>query len=1565
MVTEALGFNPSFKTDTAELRAGPTVALGTTGAGIDKASTRGIRSERGADADETRCIAPRAPKPILRLLALASLLFLTPAALAEKYELPLFVSSTTSGQQGMVRILNHSDESGSVSIVAINNAGTRSSAATLTLDALAGVNLDASDIESGNATKGVTGGIGSLQGNVRLEFDTELAIQILAYLRTSHGTLSELHGEVSVATSGEDGGHSYLVPTFNAAQEMSQKSQLRLVNPTDTAATVSIEGRDDSGAAATGGSVGLTLPAGGATTLTAQQLEAGGTGLTGQFGAGSGRWRLRISSDQLIEVISLVESSTGHLANLSMPGRGVMEAPPDTSPSFAEASPPSDQTYTVDMAITTLTLPEATGGDGTLTYTLTPQVPGLTFDAAARQLMGTPTTAGTHSMTYTATDEDGDTDTLTFTITVQASDGGMSGAEGDCQVGQQVSPGESCTYPGTDSAFSVDADGRGSFLVVSSMRAINLNKVTYQGTFYDFRASHQGDGVWRIDRIDSSTTPTTGGGEMETDGTAPVLPAADAPGDRTFQVGTAITTLTLPAATGADVALSYTLTPQVPGLTFDPATRQLSGTPTTRGTHTMTYTVTDNEGNTDSLSFTITVAESDGDSDLSPVFSATGAPVDQTYSVGAEIDTLTLPEATGGDGTLTYNLSPEVPGLTFNATTRQLSGTPSSAGTFHLNYTVMDEGGDTDTLGFIVTVEQPDDSTVLVESFDLGLHRPTAITYGNGRFYVVDGLDKYVYAFTSIGERDAASNFRLHLDNWNPEEIVYANDRIFVVDWNDDKVYAYFTSGQRDTASEFDLAPGNSSPQGITFASGRFYVVDRGGGKVYAYTDSGERDAASDFELDPGNPTPSGISYADGRFFVVDWHYQLVFVYSPSGEHDLTATFALHSDNANPEGIAYVNGRFYLVDQHRSKVYSNSSPAVSDNDSQVTAFESGDWIPDLPTGYSELNVNSGTKSRPSISLTVVNLNRGGYIEAAGLRFTCQFAGGCEIRNEVVVSGRIVQSPLDRPGLPGVSRRPGDQRYTVDVAIETLTLPQANGGDGILTYALSPNVPGLEFNATKLELTGTPSTTGEYVMSYTVTDADGDSDSYSFTIHVELPATGDPQGGSEADGFALHSRNPNPTGITFANNRLYVTDQSYSSIYAYSLTGQYDAGDTFRPDSDNAGTQGITFADGRFYLVDQVDDKVYAYSASGRREALAEFALHANNTVPTGITHANDRFYVVDGDDDRVYVYTESGQYDGTSNFDLHTDNANPQGITHVGGRFYVVDFDDDKVYVYATSGQRRSEDDFDLHRENIEPSGITFADDHFYVVDFDSERVFEYDGPADPPTDHSQSFNLETKANTRVRGLTYANNRFFVLDWNTTSDNSFAPSPKVYGYSSSGQRSSSADFDLNLSFLQPEGITFGNGQFYMVDRRNTQVYAYSASGQRQQEDDFGLDFDNSVPTGIAYANGRFFVVDWADDYVYAYSLSGNRDRTFDFRLNADNLDPEGVTFANGRFYVIDRFDKKVYAYSSSGQRQPAAEFDLHAANANARGISYANGRFYVVDSLRNRVYAYADPGDGQ
>ena len=171
--------------------------------------------------------------------------------------------------------------------------------------------------------------------------------------------------------------------------------------------------------------------------------------------------------------------------------------------SFATAAAPGDQSYTVGTAIDTLTLPEAGGGDGSLTYELAPEVPGLNFDPATRQLTGTPTAAVTYDMTYTVTDEDGDTDTLKFhhcgeSRSVRGRFPGrlLPGVTGRDRTELRV--------PGTTEEFSVNARGRGRFLADWPVSGSGSTTDDRRAGLR-FPASHQGDGVWRIDRVAGST----------------------------------------------------------------------------------------------------------------------------------------------------------------------------------------------------------------------------------------------------------------------------------------------------------------------------------------------------------------------------------------------------------------------------------------------------------------------------------------------------------------------------------------------------------------------------------------------------------------------------------------------------------------------------------------------------------------------------------------------------------------------------------------------------------------------------------------------------------------------------------------------------------------------------------------------------------------------------------------------------------------------------------------------------------------------------------------------------
>ena len=185
---------------------------------------------------------------------------------------------------------------------------------------------------------------------------------------------------------------------------------------------------------------------------------------------------------------------------------------------------------------------------------------------------------------------------------------------------------------------------------------------------------------------------------------ADTQPSLGSVSDQSYHQNSAITTLTLPAATGGNTPYTYTLaktsgTPTLPpGLSFTASSRQLSGTPTGHQTAaSYTYTVTDANGDTATAVFNITITQ-----DNTPSFANDATIADKVYVKDSAITTVTLPAATGGDTPLTYSLSPALPtGLSFDASSRQLSGTPTvlKAETTY-TYTVTDDDNDTDTLTF-------------------------------------------------------------------------------------------------------------------------------------------------------------------------------------------------------------------------------------------------------------------------------------------------------------------------------------------------------------------------------------------------------------------------------------------------------------------------------------------------------------------------------------------------------------------------------------------------------------------------------------------------------------------------------------------------------------------------------------------------------------------------------------------------------------------------------------------------------------------------------------------------
>ncbi len=196
----------------------------------------------------------------------------------------------------------------------------------------------------------------------------------------------------------------------------------------------------------------------------------------------------------------------------------------------------------------------------------------------------------------------------------------------------------------------------------------------------------------------AAAVPTAGTDLTPTFGTRTVA-------DLMLIVNQAMQPLVLPKATGGDGDLGCALSPELPtGLSFDAPTRTLSGTPTAVSeASTYSFSATDADGDSVSLAFKISVQ-----ADLMPSF-GDALVAYQNYQQTIPIEALTLPAASGGDGDLTYSLSPAPPqGLSFDPTTRVLRGTPTSAAPATVySYRVIDSDEtdpDSAVLTFVIAV---------------------------------------------------------------------------------------------------------------------------------------------------------------------------------------------------------------------------------------------------------------------------------------------------------------------------------------------------------------------------------------------------------------------------------------------------------------------------------------------------------------------------------------------------------------------------------------------------------------------------------------------------------------------------------------------------------------------------------------------------------------------------------------------------------------------------------------------------------------------------------------------
>ncbi|WP_124983141.1 putative Ig domain-containing protein [Ralstonia solanacearum] len=380
----------------------------------------------------------------------------------------------------------------------------------------------------------------------------------------------------------------------------------------------------------------------------------------------------------------------------------------------------------------------ASGGTSPYTYALASGSlpPGLSLSTGGT-LSGTPTSSGSFSFAITATDSSTGTGpfsatsgTLSLTVsapTVTLSPSSLTSATVGAASSQSVSA-SGGTSPYT---YAITAGALPGGMSLSSAGVLS-GTPTAGGSF-----------SFTVTATDSSggTGPYTGSRAYTLTVNAPTLSITPAAGSLSATGGVAYSQSFVAASgtTPYTYALAVNSGTLPTGLSFNTATGVLSGTPTTTGTVNFTVTGTDSSTGTGpyTVSAIYTLTTSAPTVSLSP-----------TTLSSVTVGTATSQSVTASGGASPYSyavVSGALPaGLSLNASTGTLAGTPTAAGTFSFTVRGTDANAYSGTRSYSLTVAAP---TIALSPTTLA--GATVSTAYSQSVTASGGTAPYTYAVTS------------------------------------------------------------------------------------------------------------------------------------------------------------------------------------------------------------------------------------------------------------------------------------------------------------------------------------------------------------------------------------------------------------------------------------------------------------------------------------------------------------------------------------------------------------------------------------------------------------------------------------------------------------------------------------------------------------------------------------------------------------------------------------------------------------------------------------------------
>ncbi|GAB3896682.1 hypothetical protein GCM10028803_14540 [Larkinella knui] len=857
---------------------------------------------------------------------------------------------------------------------------------------------------------------------------------------------------------------------------------------------------------------------------------------------------------------------------------------PPTAPSVANL------TATVNASFTSNALTPFTDPDGDpLTYTLTGLPASLSFNASTRVISGTPTQATSYNLTYTATDNINPAVSTTFTLTVNTAGTGnpppvvTGNFEGYLdQVNCNTISGWVFNYDSPNAPYTVEflaATGSNPSIESATVIGTTVANIFRQ----DLVTAGKGNGIHGYSfivpnsiknsqqqtiwgRVQGSTyvlnwspkTLTCEGSGTPTN-PPPVKPAVS-PLAATVNVAYSYT---LPVFTDSE-PLTYALTGLPSGLSFDAGSRVISGTPTQQGTFTLTYSATDSQNKTD-LSITLAVAAGGTPTNPPPVKPAV-SPLAATVNVAYSY---TLPVFTDSEP-LTYALTGLPSGLSFNAGTRVISGTPTQQGTFTLTYSATDSQNKTDlsiTLvvgaggnpvvtgnfegyldgvncssfsGWVWDRDKPN-TPITVEFLD-GATAATAVSIGS------ISADIYRQDLKNANKGNGAHGYNFTVpesvkDNQTHTIWGRVQGSTFILTWSPKTINCAGTGTPTNAAPVAPAVSALTATVNTAFTSSALPVFTDAENDPLTYTLTGLPNGLS---FNAGTRVITGTPTQQGTFTLT---YSATDNKHPAVATTLTLT--INNPSTPPPAGAYegyldvinCDGDIFGWVWDANQPNTPLAIEVRDGDNLIATITASLARPDL------VSAQKGN-GQHGYSYIIPATLKNGQNHSIGMRVqgtSYELMGSPKTLNCPGTGNPFPEDPTNQaPTGPVLAT----QNREIGVAT-TYTIPAFTDPEGeSLIYALNGSVPGLTYSAATRTLSGSPTTLGTFTTSLIVTDPKGKTASalLTFVITNAAPPT------NTAPVAPAVSALTATVNTAFTSSALPVFTDAENDPLTYALTG---------------------------------------------------------------------------------------------------------------------------------------------------------------------------------------------------------------------------------------------------------------------------------------------------------------------------------------------------------------------------------------------------------------------------